>query len=79
VPDNFRGAIAKDTLGSRVKRFNDARLVNGNDALDSGVENGPGSGIAFSQSRFRLLLFGDINAGTDDKFYGPAVIQEYGV
>ena len=53
--DQFRQRVAEQALGGRIGRLDRPPLVDGDDAVDRGVEDGPVPGLAVAQGRLGPL------------------------
>ena len=58
--DQFGGGIAEQTLDGRIGAFDDAMVIDGDDAVDGGVQNGLDARLALAQCRLCLLAGSDV-------------------
>ena len=56
LPYDLVGGIPKEALGSRVERLDDAPLVNGDDPVHRGLQNGMRACLTVAESRLSLLV-----------------------
>ena len=68
----FVGRVAKQSLGSRVERFDQALFINGDDGVDGGFEDGARRRFAILQSLVRALQRGNVS---DDSGKHPPVAE----
>jgi hypothetical protein len=59
LPYDLVGGISKEALGCRVERLDDTPIVNGDDPVHRGLQNGVRARLTVTQHRLSLLMDND--------------------
>ena len=59
--------VAEDLLHDRVRGLDHSRIVDGEDRVDRGIDDGAASLLALAESFFDLLALGDVSSGGEDR------------